>query len=195
MRNEGFSKREIAKRQELNFRTVSKYLAMTPEEFEQSVLKKRRERCLDLYEGVVVDWMKRYPDITAAQVYDWLKEHYQVTVAERTARRYVEVIREKHAIPKTKDSIRQYEAIDDPPMGQQVQVDFGEAWVRDAYRSRHIKLYCVAAVLSHSRYKWGMWYTSPLTTTQFVRSLQICFDYLCGMPKELVFDQDPLTRS
>ena len=192
MRNEGFSKREIAKRQELNFRTVSKYLAMTPEEFEQSVLKKRRERCLDLYEGVVVDWMKRYPDITAAQVYDWLKEHYQVTVAERTARRYVEVIREKHAIPKTKDSIRQYEAIDDPPMGQQVQVDFGEAWVRDAYRSRHIKLYCVAAVLSHSRYKWGMWYTSPLTTTQFVRSLQICFDYLCGMPKELVFDQDHL---
>jgi len=117
MRNEGFSKRQIAKMQQLDFRTVSKYLAMTPEEFEESVLKKERQLCLNLYEGVVTDWLRRYPDMSAAQVYDWLKEHYQVSVAERTARRFVEGLREKYAIPKTKDSVRQYEAIDDPPMG------------------------------------------------------------------------------
>ena len=192
MRNEGFSKRQIAKMQQLNFRTVDKYLAMTPEEFEESVLKKERQRCLNMYEGVVADWLRRYPDMSAAQVYDWLREHYQVSVAERTARRFVEELREKYAIPKTKDSVRQYEAIDDPPMGQQMQVDLGEAWVRDAYKLRHIKLYCVAAVLSHSRYKWGIWYTRKPTALQFVQALQICFDYLCGMPKELVFDQDRL---
>ena len=192
MKNEGFSKRQIAEKRQLNFRTVSKYLAMTPEEFEANVLKKERERCLDLYEGVVVDWLKRHPDMSAAQVYDWLKEHYQVTVAERTARRFVEELREKYAIQKAKESTRQYEAIDDPPMGQQMQVDMGEAWVRDAYRLCHIKLYCIAAVLSHSRYKWGMWYTKKPTALQFVQALQICFEYLCGMPKELVFDQDRL---
>jgi len=87
MKSQGFSKRQIAEKHELDFRTVSKYLAMTPEEFEESVLKKERQRCLDLYEGVVVDWLKRHPDMSAAQVHDWLKEHYQVTVAERTARR------------------------------------------------------------------------------------------------------------
>ena len=192
MWNEGFSKRQIAKKQQLDFRTVSKYLAMTPEEFEEGVLKKERQRCLDLYEGVVVDWLRRHPDMTAAQVYDWLKEHYQVSVAERTTRRFVEGLRDKYAIPKTKDSVRQYEAIDDPPMGQQMQVDIGEAWVRDAYKSRHIKLYCVAAVLSHSRYKWGIWYTRKPTAIQFVQALQICFEHLNGMPKELVFDQDRL---
>lgn len=39
MKNQGFSKRQIAEKRQLDFRTVSKYLAMTPEEFEESVLK------------------------------------------------------------------------------------------------------------------------------------------------------------
>ena len=73
-----------------------------------------------------------------------------------------------------------------------MQVDIGEAWVRDAYRLRYIKLYCVAAVMSHSRYKWGVWHTKPLTAIQFVQALKECFEYICGMPKELVFDQDRL---
>jgi transposase len=192
MKNQGFSKRQIAEKRQLDFRTVSKYLAMTPEEFEESVLKKERRRCLDLYEGVVTDWLRRHPDMSAAQVYDWLQEHYQVTVTERTARRFVEELREKYAIPKAKESTRQYEAMDDPPMGRQMQVDLGELWVRDAYKLRHIKLYCVAAVMSHSRYKWGVWYTRKPTAIQFVQSLQMCFEHLCGMPEEIVFDQDRL---
>ncbi|MCL1852780.1 MAG: IS21 family transposase, partial [Peptococcaceae bacterium] len=192
MWNEGFSKRKIAEKQQIDFRTVSKYLAMTSEEFEERQLNRERRRRLELYEGVIVDWLKRYPDMSAAQVYDWLKEHYQISVAERTTRRFVEELRKKYAIPKTKESMRQYEAVDDPPMGRQMQVDLGEAWVRDAYKSRHIKLYCVAAVLSHSRYKWGVWYTQKLTAVQFVQTLRTCFEYLCGMPKELVFDQDRL---
>ena len=192
MKNQGFSKRQIAEKRQIDFRTVSKYLAMTPEEFEEKVLKKERRRCLDLYEGVVVDWLRRHPDMSAAQVYDWLKEHYQVTVAERTARRYVEGLRGKYAIPKAKGPIRQYEAMEDPPMGKQMQVDLGEAWVRDAYRGRHIKLYCIAAVMSHSRYKWGTWHTRKPTALQFEQALQACFDHLRGMPEEIVFDQDRL---
>jgi hypothetical protein len=37
-----------------------------------------------------------------------------------------------------------------------------------------------------------MWYARPLTAPQFVRALQMCFESLRGMPKELVFDQDRL---
>ena len=192
MKNQGFSKRQIAEKQQLDFRTVSKYLAMTPEEFEEKVVKKERERCLGLYEGVVVDWLRRHPDISAAQVYDWLKEHYQVKVAERTTRRFVEELRGKYAIPKSKEPTRQYEAIEDPPMGRQMQVDLGEVWVRDAHKGRYIKLYCIAAVLSHSRYKWGMWFARKPTALQFVQALQICFEYMCGMPEEIVLDQDRL---
>ena len=192
MKNEGFSKRKIAERMGINYRTVDKYLKMTPDEFNEKILNRERRRCLELYEGVVTDWLKKYPDITAAQVHDWLKEHYQVAVAERTARRFVENLRKKYAIPKPKDTMRQYEAIEDPPMGQQMQVDLGVAWVVDAYKRRHIKLYCIAVVLSHSRYKWGMWYTQPLTSIRFTQALQACFESIGGMPKQLVFDQDRL---
>jgi transposase len=95
MRNQGFSKRQVAERLGINFRTVSKYLSMTPEEFSERMLNRERRRNLDLYEGVVTDWLKRYPDMSAAQVLDWLKEHYQVKVAERTIRRFVEKLRKK----------------------------------------------------------------------------------------------------
>jgi len=192
MKNEGFSKRQIASKLGLDFRTVKKYLAMTPEEFTQSVLVKERQHRLDLYGGVVTDWLRQHPDMTAAQVYDWLREHYQVKAAERTVRRFVEELRKKYEIPKTKSTFRQYEAIEDPPMGRQMQLDFGEVWVFDSYNRRQIKLYFVAMVLSHSRYKWGRWFTQPLNTKQFIQALQMCFEYMGGMPKELVFDQDRL---
>jgi len=192
MKNEGFSKRQIAKRLELDFRTVSKYLSLTPEEFEGKVLTRERRRNLTLYEGVVTDWLRQYPDMSAAQIHDWLKEHYQVAVAERTARRFVEGLRKQHGIPKTKEPGRQYEAVEDPPMGQQMQVDIGEVWVYDAYKQNRIKLYCLAAVLSHSRYKCGVWYAAPLTAAILVQALELCFEYLGGMPKQLVFDQDRL---
>jgi len=192
MKNEGWSKRQIAEKLGLDFRTVSKYLAMTPEEFNEGMLKRERQRNLDLYEGVVTDWLMEHPDMSAAQVHDWLKEHYEVTAAERTTRRFVQGLRKKHSIPKVKGSVRQYIAVEDPPMGQQMQVDIGETWVLEAYKGSRIKLYCVAAVLSHSRYKWGVWHAKPLTTVQFIQSLQECFEYMCGMPKQLVFDQDRL---
>jgi transposase len=190
MANQGFSKRQVAERLGLDFRTVSKYLAMSSDEYNEKVLNRERRRDLDLYEGVVADWLKQHPDMTAAQVYDWLKEHYKVTAAERTARRFVGRLRAKYAIPKAKGATRQYEAMEDPPMGKQMQVDMGEAWVFDAYKRRSVKLYFVAAVLSHSRYKWAEWYTQPLNATRFTEALRDCFEYLGGMPKELVFDQD-----
>jgi transposase len=192
MKNQGFSKRKVAEKLNINFRTVSKYLAMSPEEFNEKVLNRERKQDLDLYAGIVTDWLKQYPDMSAAQVLDWLMEHYQVSIAERTVRRFVERLRKKYAIPKTNHPTRQYEAIQDPPMGQQMQVDFGSVWVLDSYKRRYIKLYCVASVLSHSRYKWGWWYVKPLNTMQFIQALQTCFESIGGMPKELVFDQDRL---
>lgn len=100
MKNQGFSKRQVAEKMELNFRTVSKYLSFSPEEFEQKVLNRERRRNLSLYEGVVVDWLKKHPDMTAAQVLDWLKEHYQVCVSERSARRFVEKLESSIQYPR-----------------------------------------------------------------------------------------------
>lgn len=191
MKNQGFSKRQVAKKLELNLKTVSKYISTTPEELEQ-ILNRERRRTLSLYEGVVVDWLKKHPDMTAAQVLDELKKHYQVCVLPRTARRFVTGIRNQYSIPKVKGYERQYVAVEEPPMGQQMQVDMGMVYVFDCNQRNYRKIYYVACILSHSCYQWGQWYTKPLTTEQLVTALQECFEYMGGMPKELVFRQNNL---
>jgi len=192
MRNQGFSKRQIAERMELDFRTVSKYLGMTGDEFDSKVMNRERKKHLENYEGVITDWLKRYPNMSAAQILDWLKEHYQVEASKRSVRRYAGWVRKKYDIPKTSNKERQYQALQDPPMGQQMQVDFGTCDVTDSYSRSRRKIYCIACVLSHSRYKWGQWYAVHPTTEMLIKSLQECFEYMGGMPKELVFDQDSL---
>jgi transposase len=192
LKNLGFSKRQVAEKLQVDFRTVSKYWDMDPDSFEKTIMNRRRQRDLSLYEGVILDWLLQYPGMTASQVLDWLKEHYSVAVSERTTRRFVEQLRKQHDLPKNTAKVRHYLAMEDPPMGRQMQVDLGVVHVKDARTISYRKLYCVACVLSHSRYKWGEWFTGPLTSAQLVAALEECFEYLGGMPAELVFDQDRL---
>jgi transposase len=130
--------------------------------------------------------------MTAAQVRDWLEERHQLDAAERTVRRFVARLREQHGITKQSEPSREYEAVEELPMGYQLQLDFGTKTVRDAYSSRYIRLYFVVFTLSYSRYKWGYFQDQPFTSTDLVRSLYECFDYYGGKPKQLVYDQDAI---
>lgn len=187
----GLNKAQIARKLLINVKTVSKYWEMAPDEFVSLVQNQFRTKVLEDYEAVVTAWLRKYPDLSSSQIWDWLEEHYQLGAKGRTVRRFVSHLRKKHNIPKPQNT-RQYEAVDDPPMGFQMQVDIGIISVRKAYESSLIKLYCVAFVLSHSRYKYGVWFDRPLTAADFVRAIESCFDYMGGRPQELVFDQDKL---
>jgi len=144
LKNLGFSKRQTAEKLQVNFRTVSKYWDMDPDTFEKTTLNRQRRRDLALYEGVILDWLRQYPGITASQVLDWLKEHYDVAVSERSTRRFVKSLRQKHNLPKSTAKVRQFIAVEDPPMGRQMQVDIGSVYVRDARTFSYRKLYCIA---------------------------------------------------
>jgi len=113
--------------------TVIKYLDMGAEEFEQEMMTQRqRKKKPDIYREEIITWIKQYPAMTAAQVYDWLEEKYRNLIFnEPTLRNYVRSIREEYNIPK-EPGIRQYEAVEDPPPGKQMQVDFGEKKVVNA---------------------------------------------------------------
>lgn len=191
-RDLGFGKSQIAHQLGLNYRTVSRYWDMTAEEFEHTILARKRKQCLELYEGIILDWLKQQPGLSGAEVWDRVKEHYDVQVSERSVRRLVRELRKEHNIPKSISEPRQYAAVDELPMGQQMQVDLGVAWVEDVQSRTYRKVYVVAGVLSHSRYKWGGWYATPLNSAQLTIALEDCFDFFGGIPYELVFDQDRL---
>ncbi|KAF1085119.1 Integrase core domain protein [Sporotomaculum syntrophicum] len=172
--------------------TVIKYLNMSAEKFEQEMLNQRqRKKKPDIYREEIITWLKQYPAMTAAQVYDWLEEKYRNLVFnEPTLRNYVRSIREEYNIPK-EPGIRQYEAVEDPPPGKQMQVDFGEKKVIND-EGNVITIYVMCFVLSHSRYKYCEWQGRPFNTTDIIGIHENAFEYFGGFPQEAVYDQDHL---
>lgn len=132
LKESGFTKAQVAKKLGINVKTVRKYWELPPDEYYQNLVNSRqRPKYLDQYEDIILSWITEHPDMSSAQVHDGLKEQYHDTYKgkERTVRYYVNMLRKKHSIPKNAPS-RQHQAVEDSPMGEQAQVDFGEKVVR-----------------------------------------------------------------
>ena len=190
LKEKGFRKDAVAKQLGINWRTVNRYWDMNPDEYNSNYENIDRIHLLDRFREVIVLWLKDYPGISAAQINDWLKENYRESFSQRTVSRYVHSLRRSLNLPK-KEHPREYEAVADPPMGKQLQVDFGEKYLAGA-EGRSVKVYAAAFVLSHSRYKYAELQSRPFTAPDLVRCARNCFRYFGGIPQELVFDQDSI---
>lgn len=125
LKERGFRKDSVAKQLGINWRTVDRYWDMTADEYETQTQSLKRGSPLDKYQNQILIWLRQYPTMTASQVCDWLKEHYKADFQERTVSRYVKQLREDYNLKKAA-APRDYEAAPELPMGQQIQVDFGE---------------------------------------------------------------------
>lgn len=190
LKSNGFKKEPVAKMLHMSKNTVRKYWNMTPDEYIAQAESIRKSHTLAQFEPVILKWLYEHPSMSSAQIHDWLLEHYRIKTAERTTRRLVELLRETHKIKKAATP-RSYEAVDELPMGYQMQVDFGQKNLRTP-DGQYVKVHFVGFVLSHSRYKWGFFKDAPFTSGDLIRSLYGCFEYMGGKPCELVFDQDSI---
>lgn len=192
LKKEGFNVSAIARKCELSRNTVYGYLERDFEEANEWVAKLgSRERKLDRYQMHILDWLREHPDLSASQISDWLEERCSFSeIGESTVRTYVRELREKYHIPKVLHA-RSYEAQNELPMGKQMQVDFGELKTRTS-KGTTIKLYAIAFVLSHSRYKYVEWQEKPFTTRDVLRCHEKAFEYYGGITDEIVYDQDKL---
>ncbi|MFD1454052.1 IS21 family transposase [Oceanobacillus sojae] len=192
LKQEGFKIRRIARKLGISRTTVYKYLEKSPQEMAEWVASTQtRKKKLDAYELLIHTWLTEHPDLSSAQVHDWLKERFPtLRVGESTVRGYVKALREKYHIPKT-EMKRVYQAIPDPPMGQQAQVDFGQT-IQKTSQGKEKKLYFISFVLSHSRYKYVAWLSRPFTTKDMIQAHEDAFQYFGGIPYELAYDQDSL---
>ena len=192
MKEQGFSIRQVSRVIRVHRDTIRKYWEMGPEEYSETYRAVNRMTALMGYEGVVVKWLETYPCMTAAQVRDWLGEKYRLDANDRTVRRFVARLRDRHGITRQSEPRREYEAVDELPKGYQLQLDFGVKTVRSAYSSRYIKLYFVVFTLSYSRFKWGVFQDRPFLSGDLVQALYGCFEYFGGTPRQLVYDQDAI---
>jgi len=186
----GFKKSQASRNLDLDYKTIGKYWDMTNQEYMEYVKNsKSRNKKIDKYKDLILEWIKEYRDISTAQIQDWLLERYkELDFKERTLRLYVSNLREEYSLPK-EEITRQYEAVPELPMGFQAQVDFGEIWLKRLNGTK-VKVYCFAMVLSHSRYKFLWWQDKPFTTLTFIDVHNKSFEYLGGIPEEIVYDQD-----
>jgi transposase len=192
LKEKGFSIRQVSQLIRVSRNTIRKYWDMPADEYAATLLSVNKLSALAAYEPPVLHWLESFPCMTAAQVRDWLCEKYRIDAAERTVRRFVAGLRERNGITKITAPRRDYEAVDELPMGFQLQMDFGSKSVRNADSSRYTKLYVAAFSLSYSRYKWGVFQEKPFTSEDLVRALYGCFEYIGGMPRQLVYDQDSI---
>lgn len=192
LKRQGFSVSTIAKKKGISRNTVYKYLGMTFEEATDWVQSlNSRKKKLDPFRDQILSWLKEHPDLSSAQIEDWLKEKYTtINIGGSTVRSYVSEMRDIYHIPKA-IRFRDHEAVEELPMGQQMQVDWGEITVKDTER-KDIKLYFITFVLSHSRFKFVEWLNRPFTTRDTIRSHEKAFQFFGGMPEEIVYDQDHL---
>ena len=183
---------QIAEELKISRPTVYKYLEMDFEEvhaYASDLYKKPKK--LDPYRDWILAWLEEYPHLSAAQIKDWLLERYpDLDVGESTVRLYVKELREIHQIEK-KAHTRQYTAVPEQPMGKQIQVDWGQTKQKTVNKSE-VKLYFIAFVLAHSRFKYMEWQERPFTTKDTIRCHENAFRYFGGRTEELVYDQDNL---
>lgn len=183
---------QIAEELKISRPTVYKYLGMSFEEAQEYFgAPVQKSKILDTYRDWIVAWLQEYPHLSAAQIQDWLLERYpNLKVGESTVRLYVSEIREIYQIEK-KPIVRQYEAVPEQPMGKQLQVDWGET-KQKTKKKNEIKLYFIAFVLAHSRYKYMEWRDRPFTTKDAIQCHENAFRFFGGCTEEIVYDQDHL---
>ncbi|MFA6940787.1 MAG: hypothetical protein WCQ54_07355 [Clostridiaceae bacterium] len=193
-KRKGFSKSQTARKLGRDYKTILKYWDMSPDEYAaERGNALTRPRKAESYEEYVVECLTAYPDMSAAQLYDWLLEKRsgtKLSFKPRAFRNYVADIREQYGIKKPQ-KIRQYEAADDPPMGDQSQVDMGEI-ILETDTGRHKKVYCFAMVMSNSRHKFVWWQEKPFTTESFILCHMKAFFFFGGRTREIVYDQDKI---
>jgi len=187
----GFSIARIARYLVVDPRTITRYLKISEDDFEQRlVVLSQRKKILDTYECFVKEKLSEFPDTSSAQIHDWLKEEHDCfpEVSSRTVYNYVAFIRQKHNIPHLPVT-REYFPIAELPYGKQSQADFGEYNMR-LQNGKRKKVYFFAMVLSRSRMKFIWFLDRPFTSEAVVGSHEKAFGFFEGIPEIVVYDQD-----
>ncbi len=187
----GLNKSQIQRKLSIDWKTVDRYWEVTPDEFAEIRRNNKRTKKLKKYEDQIVKWLQEHPDMSSSQIHDWLKEHYpDYQGKERTLRRYVSSLRTQYNIKKA-TAHRPYQAVEELPMAYQAQIDLGFTTLVNT-QGQKVKLTGFGFVLSHCRYKYIEWDDKPLTTARFIHMHYQAFEFMGGVPEEIVYDQDRL---
>ena len=179
--------RQTARRLELSRKTVSKYYKMDDKIYLKYLAStETKDKRFDSFKDEILElYQINENKVYKSSIYDVLEEKYgQLPGSERTLRNYIQFLGEEGKLQEN-ISTRLYLPVGELPFGKQMQVDFGEIRIKSGE-----KVYIFASVLSASRYRYVAVQSQPFKTVDVIHHLLDCFNYIEGIPKEIVIDQD-----
>ncbi len=186
----GYSQYQISKKLSIDRKTIRKYWKMSDNDYQKYLNSMLfRDKGFDVFKDEIVSIYEanEFKNLQAAAVYDYLEEKFEnLPASEKSLRNYIHyLIGSQQLIVKA--NVRMYQKVPDLPFGKQMQIDFGVYKLKSG-----LKLYIFAAVLSSSRFKYISFQDKPFKTSCLIEHLLNCFDYIGGIPEELVIDQDTI---
>jgi len=176
---QGLSKAALAHRLGLSRRTVYYWVesGQLDRELDDEPVRYRPRppvTCkLDAYRGIIETRLTEFPKLSAVRLFEEIK----AAGYEGGYSQLKEFVRAVRPTPPA-DPVVRFET----PPAHQAQVDFAE------FRLPWGKRYALVVVLGYSRLLWVQFY-SRQTMAVLIRGLEQAFEFLGGVPNELLFDQ------
>jgi transposase len=187
----GLNKSQIAIELSIDRKTVKKMLRMSLDEY-LALQPEGRTKKLEPYESFIYDLLDEFPFLSSAVIEDRLKEHHSnlSEISSKTVYNYVMQVRSKYNIDKVSESkVRMMRKWADTPYGEWGQVDFGTmVLITDSGKNHRVHFFVM--VLGRSRQKYVYFQSTPFTSRTAIYAHQLSFEYFCGAPQKLLYDQD-----
>lgn len=186
----GYGKNRIVSELGIDKKTVRKYCAMDENTYRQYIRESQyREKEFDVLFSDILNLYSEndYIRLPVSAVYDYLEETTgKLPANENSLRNYIRYLEETGQLVIFERK-RYYTKVPEMPYGKQLQIDFGVQ--KNSWGGKY---YIFAAVLSASRFKYAALQERPFRARDLIDHLLDCFDYIQGMPDELVIDQDSI---
>ena len=175
LRNEGYPKKQVARKLGLTRKTVRKYLAHP-----EGSIKKRASRVSKLgpYKDMIDQFLEKDPEVKAPVIL----QHLQASGFEGKITILRDYLQKKRGRTKKRQPFIRFES----PPGKQMQIDWGH-FGSLTYDDTPRKLYALVLVESFSRMLY-VHFTHSQKQAALHQGLLQGFTYLGGTPDELVVD-------
>lgn len=188
LKKQGITRNEAVLKTKYTQYVIYKYWDMPEDVFLKE--KDRTKSEYSKYRDVIVEIITENNTLPASVIYDRLKERLGDT--ERLASmnsfyRYLKDLKRRMGLSDKKISVRQM--VEETPMGEEAQVDFGQYQMPNMYGGTN-RVYFFCMVLSYSRMKYVYFLSEPFDSLAFAYAHELAFKYFDGRPKTILYDQD-----
>ena len=187
IKRQGLSRNEATLKTKYTQYVIYKYWDMPEDVFLKE--KDHTKSEYSKYREIIVEILSENNKLPANVIFDRLKERIgtENLASINSFYRYLRDLKRRMGLSDRKIEIRQM--VEETPMGEEAQVDFGQYNMPNMYGGVN-KVYFFCMVLSYSRMKYVYFLPEPFDSLTFAYAHELAFKYFDGRPKTILYDQD-----